>query len=264
MTKGIVRIAKVSRVISESLVDLEFQEIADSEMESGVPCKLYSMNHGRGQVRFAFSVVFSNNKAIFVVAKIGISVPELGSLYDLLEIGNPARIAYPHAMLAWSVGENSNPFDPSPFNPGNHFSFPEQGREAEIAVLRSRIPEWVNRASKYLTFQPFFEFYRFDSCIDKNYRWRELIAILKLLRGEEYVGMQLLNDLVDESSGRRALFGEYDMPMFKILGLRKDEAELSFRENLRKNVQIAIKAGVFRDLSSRFEDQPEYNGRYYQ
>jgi len=254
MTKGNLKIARVSQSISDGLGILGFHEHEKCELSEGLIGRLYLKEYAQGRVSFAFSVSISSNRNLLITASIGINLEKLNELYLLLEQGNSNRLSYPYAMLAWSIGGSPEGFDPSPAYPGSFFFFPEQDFESELALVQSRLTNWTELAGQYLTKCAVFDFYRFYSFIDPGYRWRELVAILKLLRGEEYVGIQLLTDLVDESAGRRAAYGEYELSLrIPFYEPKRNARELAFHENLRANAKKLLKAGVFAELGRLFE-----------
>lgn len=231
--------------ISNALIALGYDLVGGCELYPGASGLKFAKSVADGQVVFAFASGVSNNHALFVTAKIGVQIQPLDTLLNVLQKDSLEQLAYPYSSLAWSIGENYPEFDPEPFHPGTQFAIPDDSIDSSLILLCKRLERWTNEALAFLTEIPVYDFFRFDARIDKSYRWRELVAILKLVRGEEYVGMQLLNDLVDEAAGRRAILGDYDSPYFKNTGLRRNEYDLAFREALRASARTAIKGGAF-------------------
>lgn len=255
MTRRSAEVKAVDSALSKALYAEGFLSPVTSEISTVSTGTAVSLDCGVGSLTCAYSVARSTNRVLFVDLCLGLSCVTLSELFAELERGNSNKLSYPFALLSWSVGESRVGFDPSLEHLGMSFSFPEEDLENEISIVASRIPFWISAAKEYLVDGSVYDFYRFDTRIYRTYRWRELVALLKLLGGEEYIGMQLLNDLVDESAGRRPLGGDYDTPMYRAFGLRKNESELEFRDNLRKNAKRMIDDGTFRSARDQLEKQ---------
>lgn len=222
---------------------------------------VFKRNCDGGESTFSFGVFVSVNKTLFVRAAVGINSAELWALLKRAIPGIANVIAAPYALLGWGISDiGTTRFDPSPSCPGTEFCVSSPLKDSEIVHLSELIPSWLSDSESYLTKLPIYDFYRFDCRIDKTVeRWREMVALLKLLRGERYVAYQLLLDLIAEADGRRPEEG--DEMVRKLHGLRKNKKELVFQEELFKGISVADGQGdsrngsCFSDLQQVIDDR---------
>jgi len=260
MNKNVSKKNVVDQRIANELLRLGFIEQEKCNLSQYNSARRFSTTVGLGSLVIAYYVAFSNSKTLFVNLKLGLDCDEFSSLIVKLGDGVVDELNLPYAALGWCVGETgATQFDPAPARRGSDFSFSDEMLDEELAVLESRIGVWARDAGRYLLDKPIYDFYRFEACVDFDSNWREMMAILKVLRGEEYVGVQLLHDLVDEAAGRRPHFGEYDSVYFEVHGLERNEEWLGFLERLRSGVEESIKNGAFAEARRFFDESAEAN-----
>ena len=197
-----------------------------------------------GEVVFNYGCGHSNSNALFVSAQVGLNPVELAQLLDSLIPELSKKLACRYALLGWGVSDTAaTGFDPSLERPGTEFVISEPLREAELAFLNENIPVWIEQVQRYLNDLPIFDFYRYDSRIDRTGGWREMAAILKIISGERYVGYQLLYDLGMEAKGLRPPMGNDWWA--KHYGMKRNDKEAEFLDQLMAAVSQADGKGVF-------------------
>ena len=255
MTKKVSVIKLVDQHISAELLRIGFNEKVSCRLFEHNVARHFSISHGYGTVEVAYYVALSNSKAPFAAIRYGIDCHVFRRLLLTLGNGMAEILTLPYAALGWSVGETGTlHFDPELSRSGFHFDLSEEAIGYEIGIIVKRLDAWFRETRSFLYEKPFYDFYRCESYIDGASRWREMTAILKILRGEKYVGIQLLHDLVDEAAGRRPHLGDYDSWVYKIHGLRRNERELDFTERLRSGVRASIANGAFAEARQFFDD----------
>jgi len=166
-------------------------------------------------------------------------------LLEKISPGIAEVLSTPYGLLGWGISDiGATQFDPAPERPGTEFRVSAPLLIDEISRLKWLVPRWLEDAESFLFARPLYDFYRYDLRIDKTAeRWREMVAILKLVRGEQYVAYQLLLDLVAEAAGLRP--GEGNEVERELYGLRKNKKELLFQQKLFSLIDVANGHGVF-------------------
>jgi len=223
----------------------------------GIFRKNYKRKTHNGDLVFSYGVYFSSSHNLFVRSSVGLNDYLVISLLNELSPTLATELSSPYATMGWGIADTgAQGFEPSPSRPGADFLVPENSMVLAIERLRELVPLWLSEVEQYLWKRPIYDFYRFDDRIDKiEGRWREMLAIMKLLRGERFVANQLLLDLVAEAAGRRPEEGnESDLVVY---GRRKDKKELDFQKKLVACISKADGNGIFgaRSLFSQFRER---------
>ena len=246
--------ARSKSTIDNALGRDGFSEGASCAMPDGTRLSSFKKAFVNGELSFLFGVFRSARGSLFVRLKVGVTSFVLEDVFGFLGPEIRKYLCPSYAQLGWGIGDaGASGFDPSPDWGGSEFVIPTQRLDESLALVSNRIPIWAAEAGRYLSIIPIYDFYRFDARIDAE-GWREMIAVLKVLRGENYVGLQLLRDLVDEAAGRRPLFGDFESAYYKAFGLRRDDEALNFFNSLLSRVRDGIDSGVFEGIRKRIDD----------
>lgn len=231
-------------LIAAIVSDCGLLKVASYVEITGVKHDTFALSVEGGEVVFNYGCAHSNSGALFVSAQVGLNSVELSKLLDSLVPELSKNLACKYALLGWGISDTAAVgFDPSPERPGSEFVVSDPISDMELAFLKRSIPLWIQQARRYLDQLPVYEFYRYDSWIDRSGGWREMAAILKIIGGERYVGYQLLYDLGMEAKGLRAPMGSDWWA--KHYGLKRNDERVEFIDHLMAAVSNADGNGIF-------------------
>ncbi len=252
------KVQAVKALLDGMMHEIAFVKKRTYEECTGVVHDVYSRDHPNGEVVLAIGCAYSNSRNLFISAKIGLNVPLLIDLLDDVKLGLSRDLANNQILLSWGISDTcAEGFDPSPERPGTEFVLSDPLESSELQFLQLKVPLWINQVEAYLHARPLYDFYKYHNYIDQSGRWREMVAILKILAGERYVGNQLLLDLKAEAAGERPPMGTEWWA--KVYVLKKNEAEHAFQTELYSAVHAADGKGIygatstFNDARSKFE-----------
>jgi hypothetical protein len=248
------RASDLNEIIEQDLERSGFSFHSTHDFGQGTVGKVLRREFSLGEIRFGYCAYLGGgSRSLTLNSRLGLVTSFTKKLFDKLENGHPESLRFSLADVAWSIASSFPKFDPSPFHPGNEFALPEINIDEEIALIRTRLPNWISLLEGHAG-PLLLDVYSSEKSILYESRWREQIAVFKLLNGESYVGEQLMIDLRDEAAGRRVRMGNYELSLkLPYLAPKLNEKELEFQSNLLANARAMIKNGAFSRLRDEIE-----------